>query len=112
MRRFFISLFLMLGVIATHGTTFVVDGIKYDTDVSHENLLSGNKSTDNVAVLGLENPTYSGDLIIPEQVTYNQKSYTVRYIQYSAFENCTGLTSVTLPNTLLRIDYYAFRQCI
>lgn len=111
MRRIYILLVSMLMVSAMYGNEFVVDGIKYDTDVWLEDLRSGDESADKVKVLGLENPSYSGSLVIPESVTYNQKTYSVKYIKYSAFEGCAGLTSVTLPNTLLTINYGAFKDC-
>mgnify|MGYP002624803382 CR=1 FL=1 len=111
MRRIYILLVSMLMVSAMYGNEFVVDGIKYDTNVWLQDLKSGDESADNVKVSGLENPSYSGSLVIPESVTYNQKTYSVKYIGYSAFEGCAGLTSVTLPNTLLTINRYAFKDC-
>ena len=37
--------------------------------------------------------------------------YKVTEIGWSAFGNCTGLTSVSIPNSVKRIDYYAFIGC-
>ena len=76
---------------------------------------------------------YSGDIIIPESVTYQGNSYTVTTIRGYAFRSCTGLTSVSVPNSVstieniafdgctslqsislpsvISIDYYAFRDC-
>ncbi len=36
---------------------------------------------------------------------------SVTHIGISAFEGCTGLTSVTIPNFVTHIDNYAFRGC-
>lgn len=36
---------------------------------------------------------------------------TVKYIGYSAFDSCTGITSVTLPTSLTGIGNYAFEYC-
>ena len=33
-------------------------------------------------------------------------------VLYGAFEGCTGLTSVTIPNSVTSIDGMAFRNCI
>ena len=54
---------------------------------------------------------YSGDIVIPETVTYLGKTYSVYHIGIEAFYDCTGLTSVTIPNSVTSIGYYAFRGC-
>ena len=78
--------------------------------------------------------SYSGDIIIPETVTYKTKKLRVTGIGYRAFYNCTdlasvtigksvsiikeaafmdcsGLESITIPNSVTRIDNYAFSGC-
>ena len=55
---------------------------------------------------------YSGVVVIPESVTYNGKTYSVTSIDRFAFFNCSGLTSVTIPNSVTSIDSYAFEYCI
>lgn len=55
--------------------------------------------------------TYSGDVIIPETVTYDGKSYTVTEIGYMAFGGCSELLSVTIPNTVKEIRSQAFEGC-
>ena len=54
---------------------------------------------------------YSGNITIPENITYNNKSYTVIDILDGAFSGCPNLTSVSLPNTLKEIDSYSFVYC-
>ena len=51
---------------------------------------------------------YSGNVVIPESVTYNGTSYPVTSIGYSAFCDCSGLTSVTIPNSVTSIGSGAF----
>lgn len=54
---------------------------------------------------------YSGNVVIPESVTYNGATYPVTSIGYYAFEKCSGLTSVTIGNSVTRIGNYAFSGC-
>ena len=56
--------------------------------------------------------SYSGKVVIPESVIYNEKPYPVTAIGYEAFYYCSGLTSVTIPNSVKSIDDYAFFYCI
>ncbi len=55
---------------------------------------------------------YSGDIVIPSAVTYNDTTYTVTSIGEWAFSHCTGLTSVTIPNSVTNIGSNAFYNCI
>ncbi len=54
---------------------------------------------------------YSGDITIPESVTYEGVKYSVTEIGDNAFENCSGLTNISLPSTLERIEDSAFGFC-
>ncbi|MBP5371828.1 MAG: leucine-rich repeat domain-containing protein [Bacteroidales bacterium] len=51
---------------------------------------------------------YTGDITIPEYVTYSGKKYRVISIGPEAFSNCSGVTSISLPNTIISIGVYAF----
>ena len=49
----------------------------------------------------------AGDLVIPSKIN----GYTVRYIDHMAFQNCTGLTSITIPVGVTSIGSSAFYHC-
>ena len=51
---------------------------------------------------------FTGDLVIPEEVTYLGANYKVIGICNYAFFGCSGLTSITLPKSLELIDVDAF----
>ena len=59
-------------------------------------------------------PAYSalsGSVTIPSKVSSGGVTYTVTGIGNRAFIGCTGLTSVTFPNSIISIGEYAFYGC-
>ena len=55
---------------------------------------------------------YSGSVVIPETVEYDGFTLKVEYIYGYTFSNCKGLSSVTIPNTVISIGENAFSGCI
>ena len=53
----------------------------------------------------------SGDIEIPRKVVYKSKTYTVTALGGGAFSDCSGLTSVTIPNSVTYIGNNAFSDC-
>ena len=53
----------------------------------------------------------SGDVVIPEVVSYNSTDYTVTSIDTEAFYYCINMTSIIIPNTVTTIGTYAFSSC-
>ena len=54
---------------------------------------------------------YSGNIVIPEEVTYNNKTLKVTSIGYEAFYDCYNVTSVSIPNSVTIIEDEAFYGC-
>ena len=46
---------------------------------------------------------YTGEVIIPSSVTYSGTTYSVTSIGDKAFGECSGLTSVSIPNSVTSI---------
>lgn len=94
---------------------------------AHDVTITGTFSTDIVEIDGVSyilNPDektarvtkclsgeYAGSVVIPSIVTYMLEEYNVTSIGEKAFYNCTGLTSVEIPNSVLTIGQYAFYGC-
>ncbi len=108
MKHLFKALLLLLALFLPAIATahdFEVDGIYYN--------INGNNAT--VTYRGSYSSSYSneytGQVVIPETVTYNGTTYSVTSIGYSAFSGCTGLTSIDIPNSVTSIGYSAFSNC-
>ena len=54
---------------------------------------------------------YQGNVVIPEEVTYMNRTLKVTSIRNSAFFGCSGLTSITIGNSVMRIEEHAFEGC-
>ena len=94
----FTALLLMCYVGNAKAEEVTIDGIKYDviTDTKQATVING---------------YYSGDIVIPSEITYNNATYSVTSIGYQAFYGCSGLTSVTIGNSVTSIGIQAFSSC-
>ena len=76
-----------------------------DTTVTDEQGLTYTLQDGTYSVTGCDKSAVS--IVIPEE--YN--GVAVTEIRYCAFQNCTSLTSITIPNSVTEIGYYAFENC-
>ena len=53
----------------------------------------------------------SGDLVIESSITVERKVWPVTAIEAGALENCTGVSSVSIPESVTSIGELAFRFC-
>ena len=79
---------------------FEVDGISY-------NVVSLSDLTCEVA-----NGTYTGNITIPSSVAYKNRTFSVISIGASAFEGCSEITNVVIPQSVTKIKGCAFKDCV
>jgi hypothetical protein len=106
-KRMMVAMLIMLIAGTAAAYDFVDNGIYYK-------ILSVSERTAEVTYQeGEYTPTasYKGALTVPATVTYNGKTFNVVAIGEHAFNGCTELTNITLPEGLLRIEASAFCDC-
>ena len=97
---------MLLCSISAHAHDFEVDGIYY-------NILSIENLTAEVMYKGSnkQSAVYSGIVDIPKCVIYNGFTYSVISIGNYAFNGCSSLTGITIPNSVISIGEAAFSSC-
>lgn len=88
----------------------VIDGIRYKLNTGTKDCVVMQYTSDGKYSSSYPS-IYTGDIVIPSSITYNNKSYTVNKIGIYCFNLCSGLTSVSIPNTITTIEYRAFHRC-
>ena len=106
MRKIKLLLLLMLLPMAVSAHDFEVDGIYYNIINGNEVAVTYKGSFENSF-----NDEYSNDVVIPETVSYNGRTYDVTSIGKYAFYLCSSLTNVTIPNSITSIEALAFDHC-
>lgn len=124
MKKLLCAIAVMLASLPV--SAFIVDGIEYE--VYNEEAKTAYVSKPNGCCfveecsfelfdclpwrnMGDYSGAYSGDIIIPEKVTFEGNEYTVVRIGAGAFSNCKNLTSVVMPNTVTDVLEGAFYDC-
>jgi hypothetical protein len=104
-RILLLTISVLMGFLS-RATAFTVDGIAYTvTDAANKTVSVGDGSSPSI------DQKTSGAFTVPAQVFYGTETYTVTYIGKKAFENCTRLTSITIPNSVTYIGFMAFVYC-
>ena len=108
LRRVCVAMVMMVCVVyVAQAHDFEVDGIYY-------NITSETNKTVEVTYKGKSYSTiveYSGDIVVPENVSYNDTLYSVVSIGNHAFYNCGDMTSIAIPNSVTSIGKSAFYNC-
>lgn len=94
-------------------SNFVLTAFSYDIAVKNDDgvTIYYSYNDEKTALCVTKGPSYHGDIVIPEVVTYNGKTYSVIGIDHYAFYWRSGLTSITIPNSVTSIGQFAFWNC-
>lgn len=89
----------LLFSICCYAAHIEVDGIYYSLEYNH------------TATVVHKPGGYIGEIVIPQNITYNGAEYPVTAIMYEAFF-WDSITSITIPNSVTNIGYDAFKNCM
>ena len=99
MKHFKIALVLtiLMSMVGTETLAqTLIDGIYYNLD----------SATLEAEVTASAESEYNGKVVIPSSVIYENNTYSVTSIRAEAFHGCTGLTAITIPNSVTSIGEY------
>ena len=100
-RRLFSFLFVLTAIAGWAQTTFTQGDFTYTVT---------DEDAKTVSIAKAEEATLTGDLVIPSSVTYETVTYAVTAVGDDGFDG-TGITSVTVPASVMTIGIAAFQGC-
>ena len=107
LQKLLVTVICLLCSIGIYAHDFEVDGIYYQ--ITAENEVALTFADDSYTTVSDE---YTGDVVIPQTVTYQNKLYDVTSIADFAFCFCDEMISITIPNSVTSIGEGAFCNCI
>ncbi len=111
LRRLALAVGCLATVTAVQAASVTVDGINYTTNTKGEATVAKYtivKATDTTPA---DTAFYTGEIVIPETITVDNKTYTVVATAANSFLDCKDLISVTLPSTCVTIGRNTFKGC-
>ena len=101
MKKFSLLLILLFcwNVYSAWGYDVKVGGIYYNLD------------SDNHTASVTYASRYTGDVVVPEEISVNGTKYAVTSLGGMCFEACTGLTSITIPSSVTSLGGSCFWGC-
>ena len=97
MKKHVLLAVLMLLPLMASADAVEIDGLYYNLDFENK-----------TAEVTMSQDGYSGEINIPNQVTYENENYRVSSIGMNSFISCFNLTSLTIPQSVTFIDNRAF----
>ena len=100
MKKIFLLFFLLLGVLSAWAYDVKVNGIYYNLDKKNK-----------TASVTSGKPKYEGTVVIPKSIGVDGTTYSVTSLGECCFYYCSGLTSITIPNSVKRLGNDCFFGC-
>ena len=103
MNRFILSLLAVL----------LCTGVAWADDITYEDSSSGltfTLDTENNTAEVAASSSYTGDITVPETITYESTTYNVTSIAEKAFASC-AITSIDIPGTVTSLNNDVFSRC-
>lgn len=100
MKKHLLLPILMLLPLVASADAVEINGIYYNLNAEHQ-----------IAEVTRNPNEYSGEVVIPTTVKYEEVTYSVASIGEWAFNYCSGMTALTIPNSVVSIGNGAFDDC-
>jgi len=100
-RQLLLFLVLFLSITSIYSRSFISNDINYN--------ITSAVSPYSISVTA--GGTYTGDVVIPSTVSYNDTVFSVTSVYTNAFNGSNELKSITLPNSIASIGTGAFYGC-
>ena len=84
--------------------------LKEDVNINVEGLIY-NLDDESFTAKLINGKTWEGELSIPSEIEWKGQKYVVNSIGQKAFEDCKGLTSISIPKSITTIGSNAFYGC-
>ena len=97
-------IFLFFSFNKSSAYDFEVNGIYYNITDSINKIVEVTHS-------GNDSIKYRGDIVIPDNVNYNNIDYSIKKIGFSAFLGCEELKNVEIPKDVFHLENHAFEKC-
>ncbi len=102
--------FMLLSALLWGGGATTLAAARLPYDFEHGGMYYYISNVDEVTLVSGD-VKYSGNVSIPDTIVQDGKTYRITAIGDYAFDGCSNLTEITIPETVKEIGEYAFHDC-